>query len=280
MSAQTSPTQYALVKGVKLAYRRFGSQRGVPLLFLTHFRGTMDLVDPLLANSIAQNRELILFDYAGCGHSEGAVDKTLQQSGSSVVGFLTTIGVPKVDILGFSLGGMVAQAIAVEHAEVINKLILAGTQSSVTQGVVFADDPEVPDISSRESPSGEDMLKLFFFPSETSRELGRAWWRRTQEREVEGETRTGLLNQEGGKVQQAAIGAFVSNAGFFERLKQMDIPVLVTNGTDDIMTPTPNSYLLQQQLQNAELHIYPDSGHGHLYQVPEAYAKQLELFLV
>ncbi|KAH8629677.1 alpha/beta-hydrolase [Alternaria alternata] len=280
MSAQTAPTQYALVKGVRLAYRRLGRQAGCPLLFLTHFRGTMDLVDPLLADSIALHRELILFDYAGCGHSEGAIDKSLQQSASTVVDFLAAIKVLKVDILGFSLGGMVAQAIAVEHPRIVNKMILAGTQSSVTPGVVFADDPEVPVISAQESPTEDDMIKLFFFPSESSSALGRAWWRRSQERDIEGEARTGLLHQRGGQVQQAAIGAFVSDAGFFERFQQIDVPVLITNGTRDIMTPTPNSYLLQQRLPNAQLHIYPDSGHGHLYQVPGLYAKQLELFLL
>ncbi|KAJ4982584.1 2-hydroxy-6-oxononadienedioate/2-hydroxy-6-oxononatrienedioate hydrolase [Stagonosporopsis vannaccii] len=279
MSAQTAPTQYAFVGNVKLAYRRFGKQHGIPLIFLTHFRGTMDLVDPLLANSIAKHREFILFDYAGCGHSEGAVDKTLQQSGLTVVNFLNTIGIAKVDILGFSLGGMVAQSIAVEHPQVVNKIILAGTQSSLTEGIVFADDPEVPEISAQKSPTEDDMMKLFFYPSESSRALGRGWWKRTQERNVDGEARSGLLNQAGGQVQQAAIGAFVSDAGFFERLKQIDIPILVTNGTNDIMTPTPNSYLLQKHLRNAELHIYPDSGHGHLYQIPISYSKQLELFL-
>lgn len=240
----------------------------------------MDLVDPLLADSIARNRELILVDFAGCGHSEGEVDKTFQQSGSTIVNFLAAIRVPKVDVLGFSLGGMVAQTIAVEHPQVVNKIILAGTQSSFTEGVVFANDPDVQEISSGLSPSEEDMLKLFFHSSESSRALGKAWWGRTQKRNVQGEERTGLLNQAGGRVQQAAIGAFVSDAGFFERLQQIDIPVLVTNGTDDIMTPTPNSYLLQQRLRNAELHIYPDAGHGHLYQVPEKFAEQLELFLL
>lgn len=278
MSAQTAPTQYATVKGVKLAYRRFGNRRDIPVIFLTHFRGTMDLIDPLLANSIAQKRDLILFDNAGCGSSEGTIQDTIHEAGSTVVDFLSEIGVPKVDIIGFSMGGMVAQTIAVNHPQVVNKLVLAGTQSSYTEGMVFSD-PEISKIANGVSPTEETMQKLFFFPSETSRALGHAWWERTRERNVENETRKEFVNQEGGQAQQAAIGRFVSDTGFFEKLKGVDIPVLVTNGKNDVMTPTPNSYILQQNLRNAELHIYPDSGHGHLYQFPEAFARQVELFL-
>jgi pimeloyl-ACP methyl ester carboxylesterase len=99
MSAQTVPTQYVSVKGTKIAYCRFGKLSNKPLLFLTHFRGTMNLIDPLLANSIAASRELILFDNAGCGHSEGTIQPTLQDVGTTAVELLSAIGVQKVDLL-------------------------------------------------------------------------------------------------------------------------------------------------------------------------------------
>lgn len=238
----------------------------------------MDLVDPLLANKLAETRELILYDDAGCGHSKGTIPETLHDSGNLVVKFLQAIGSPKVDVLGFSLGGMIAQTIAVNHPGVINKLILAGTQSAYTEGMVFSG-PEIGEIASGVSPSNDDMLKLFFSPSEESKSLGQGWLDRIQERKVGGEQRTTFVDQAGGLVQTKAIGAFVSDPAFFEKLKQVEVPVLVTNGKEDIMTPTPNSFILQQQLQNAELHLYPDSGHGHLYQVPELYAAQVDLFL-
>ncbi|OKP13466.1 hypothetical protein PENSUB_657 [Penicillium subrubescens] len=198
--------------------------------------------------------------------------------GLTVVDFLTSIGVPKVDIIGFSLGGMVAQYIVVSHPHIVNKLILAGTQSSYTEGVVFGD-PEIMKIAGGAVPSEEDMMKLFFYPSSTSRALGRAWFERTQERQVEGEQWRGFLDQAGAAKQQAAIGKFATDTELFEKLKQINTAVLVTNGKADIMTPTSNSYILLQQLRNAQLHLYPDAGHGHLYQVPEIYAKQIELFL-
>lgn len=278
MSSQITPTLFTSVKGVKLAYRRFGKQGGIPVIFLTHFRGSMDLVDPLLINAIAENREVILFDNAGVGHSEGAVQDSLEEMGSTVVDFLASIGISKFDIIGFSLGGMIAQYIVVDHPRLVNKLILAGTQSSYTDGVVFGG-TEVMEIAGGATPSEEDIMKLFFSPSSTSRELGHAWFERTKERQVEGEEWRGFLGQAGAAVQQAAIGKFAADTGLFEKLKQVDTPILVTNGKADVMTPTSNSYILLQQLRNAQLHLYPDSGHGHLYQVPEIYAKQIELFL-
>lgn len=278
MSAQTAPTQFITVDGTKLAFRRFGKPNALPLLFLTHLRGTMDLIDPLLINKLAETRGLILYDDAGCGHSGGTIPNSLHDSGDLVVKFLQAINLPKVDILGFSLGGMIAQTIAVNHPGVINKLILAGTQSAYTEGMVFSG-PEIAEIASGVSPSDDDMLKLFFSPSEESKGLGRGWLERIMGRSVDGERRTRFVDQAGGLVQTKAIGAFVSDPEFFEKLKQVEIPILVTNGKDDIMTPTPNSFILQQQLRNAEMHLNPDSGHGHLYQVPVLYAAQVDLFL-
>jgi pimeloyl-ACP methyl ester carboxylesterase len=278
MSAQTVPTQYVSVKGTRIAYRRFGQPSDIPLLFLTHFRGTMDLIDPLLANSIAASREIILFDNTGCGHSDGTIQLTLHEAGLTAIDFLSAIKVLKVDLMGFSMGGMTAQLIAVQHPEVVNKLILAGTQSSYTDGMV-APDPMIMQLAGGPDPDEEVMMKLFFYPSETSRALGHAWWQRTQERHVDGEERTTFVDKAGGQVMQAAITKFVSNPSFFEELKGLEIPVLVTNGKDDVMTPTPNSWLVQQRLKDVELHIFPDAGHGHLYQEPEKYAALLELFL-
>ncbi|KNG43918.1 alpha beta fold family protein [Stemphylium lycopersici] len=278
MSAQKAPTQYVDVKGTKIAYRRFGNPSATPLLFLTHFRGTMDLIDPLLLNSIATSRSLILLDNAGVGHSSGSIQPTIQEAGATVVDFLNAIGVPKVDIIGFSMGGFIAQTIALAYPQVVNKIVLAGTQSAYTEGFTSAD-PSIMSAAGQSAPDEEAMMKLFFYPSDTSKALGAAWWKRVQERNVEGEQRTTFVGEAGAQQQVAAITGFVSDLGIFEKMKQIEMPTLITNGKADIMTPTPNSYLLQQHMKNAELHIYPDSGHGHLYQFPEQYAKYLEVFL-
>ncbi|GAB7335765.1 hypothetical protein MBLNU13_g08055t1 [Cladosporium sp. NU13] len=245
MYARTAPTQFSTVDGMRLAFRRFGKPNAMPLLFLTHLRGTMDLVDPLLANSLAESRELILYDDAGCGHSEGTIPSSLHDSGD-LVKFIQAIGRPKVDMLGFSRGGMIAQTIAVNHPGFINN------------------GPDIAEIASGVSLSDDDMLKLFFSPSEESKSLGRGWLERIQERNVDGEQRTKFVGQAGGLVQTKAIGAFVSDPSFFEKLRQVETPVLITTGKQDIMTPKPKILILQQQLRNAEMHLYPESGHGHL----------------
>jgi pimeloyl-ACP methyl ester carboxylesterase len=265
MSAQTVPTQDVAVKGTKIAYRRFGQPSSIPLLYLNHFCGTMDISDPLLANSIAASRELILFNSAGCGHSEGTIQSTLQEAGSAAADFLSAIGVSKADLLGFSMGGMTAQYIAIEHPNAVNKLILSDTQSSYTEGMAFADPAIVP-LAARPDPTEEIMTKLIFYPSETSRALGHAWWQHIQERHVDGEERTTFVDEAGSQVMGAAITKFVNDPSVFEKLRQLDMPILVTNGKNDVMTPTPNSWLLQQNLRDVELHLFPDSGHGHLYQ--------------
>lgn len=129
--AQTSPTKFVSVNGTRLAYRRFGKPSNVPLLFITHFRGSMDVLDP-----IAQNREVILMDNSRIGHSEGTVPDSIQTMAATTVDFLSAIHVPKADTLGFSMGAMVAQSIAMDYPQVVNKLILAGVHPGYGPGVV------------------------------------------------------------------------------------------------------------------------------------------------
>lgn len=278
MSAQTAPTQYVDVKGTKIAYRRFGKASPIPLLWITHFRGTMDLIDPLLLNSIASTRSLIVFDNAGVGHSSGTIQSTIQEAASTIVNFLSAIAVPKVDVLGFSMGGFTAQVLALDYPDLVNKLVLAGTQSAYTDGFI-PPDAAIMKAASQPSPGESNMLDLFFYPSETSRALGSAWWHRLSERNMPNEERTLFVDEAGGQIQNAAIGKFVSDKGFFGRMEALEKEVLITNGKRDVMTPTPNSWLMQQRMRRAELVVFAEAGHGHLYQVPVRYAGLLDLFL-
>lgn len=279
--AQSAYTKFVSVNGTQLAYRRFGRPTKVPLLFITHFRGSMDVLDPLLINTIAHNREVILFDNSGIGHSEGTVPDSIQAMAAMTVEFLAAIEVPKADILGFSMGGMVAQYIAMEYPQVVNKLVLGGVRPGYGSGVVQTapDAASGPGGGPDDQPTEDYMLGIFFFPSETSRADGNQWWDRIFERQVKGEERKDFLVGAGVGAQLTAITNFASDPQLYDRLRDIDGPVLVTNGKDDILMGTANSFVLQQRLANAQLHLYPDSGHGHLFQVPLAYAKQLEFFL-
>jgi pimeloyl-ACP methyl ester carboxylesterase len=278
---QTAVTNFVSVDGLMLAYRRFGEPSSLPLVYVNHLRGSMDTLDPLLFNSIAQSREIIVYDSTGIGHSEGSVQDSIWEMASVLVKLLAALGVSKADFIGFSMGGAVVQIIGFDYPQIANKLILAGTQSGIGEGVALPPREvlESAGANNDQPPTEDDMMNLFFYPSETSLALGHAWYQRIHERKVEGEERKGYLVGAGAQSQLAAIFKFSTDTSNFDRLADIKAPVLVTNGHTDIMSPTANSFVLQQRIANAQLHLYPDAGHGHLFQVPELYAKQLEHFL-
>ena len=278
---QTVPTSFTSVDGVKVAYRRFGKQSPVPLFYINHLRGAMDVLDPLLFNTIAKNREVIIYDSTGVGHSEGSIPNSIEGMAEIAVKFLASINVAKADVMGFSMGGGVAQRLAFEYPQLVNKLVLAGTQSAIGEGVSLPPREvlESAGANNDQPPTKQDMMMLFFYHSESSLAEGKKWWSRIQERQVSGEERKGFVTGGGAQAQLGAIFKFTTDSANFDRLVDIKAPVLVTNGHTDIMSPTANSFVLQQEIANAQLHIYPDAGHGHLFQVPEKYAAQLELFL-
>jgi pimeloyl-ACP methyl ester carboxylesterase len=281
MSAyQTTATHFAIVDGLKVAYRRVGSGGEVPLIYLNHLRGSMDTIDPLLVNSIAKNRELIVYDSFGVGHSEGEMPLSIEEMASVTVKLLEAINISHVDIIGFSMGGFIAQYIAWTHPNLVRRLVLAGTQSAIGEGVAQPSKEVLEGAGDGEAaPTLEQIYSLFYYDSDSSRALADAWWERIHERQVPGEPRKEYVRGPGAQNQLNAIFTFTTTETNFDKLKDVQAPTLVTNGHTDVMVPTVNSLVLQQNLKNAELHLYPDSGHGHLFQEPELYAKNLETFL-
>ncbi|KAJ5975742.1 hypothetical protein N7481_009449 [Penicillium waksmanii] len=278
---QTVLTSFVSVNGLRIAYRRFGAGSPLPLVYVNHLRGSMDTLDPLLFNSIAKAREVIVYDSAGIGHSEGTVPDSIPEMAEVLVNLLATLDIPKADLIGFSMGGGIVQHIGYSYPQLVNKLILAGTQPGIGEGVTLPPREvlESAGANIEQPPTEDDMMYLFFNSSETSLALGHAWWKRIHERNVEGEPRKAYLTGTGTQSQLAAIFKYTTDTRNFDRLAEIKAPVLVTNGHTDIMSPTANSFMLQQKIPNAQLHLYADAGHGHLFQVPELYGKQIELFL-
>ena len=276
-SNTTTPTQFVTAGGNEYAYRLFGSGPGLPLLFLQHFTGTLDNWDPVVTDTLAEVRPVVLFESAGIGRSSGSVPTTVAGMADHAMRFLDALGLSLVDVLGFSLGGMVAQVIAVKRPALFRRLILTGTGPEGGVGVAM-DRPDLLKIfGDQKMPPSEKLLRLFFETTETSQSAGREFVQRLARRQEDKDTPT---TAEAAGAQLAAMSAWEKSGGEpYTDLKKIKQPVLVTNGNHDIMIPTVNSFTLSEHLPNAQLIIYPDSGHGSLFQHAGAFTSHVSEFL-
>ena len=276
-SNTTAATQYVTVGDNTYAYRQFGSGLGVPLLFLQHFTGTLDNWDPAVTDPLALGRSVILFQNAGIGRSNGRVPTIVAGMADHAMKFLDALGLTRVDVLGFSLGGMVAQVMALKRPALLRRIILSGTGPEGGVGVAM-DRPELLKIFvDQQMPASEKLVKLFFETTETSQSAGRQFVERLARRTEDKDTPT---TAEAAGAQLAAMSAWETSGGEpYADLKKITQPVLVTNGNHDIMIPTVNSFTLSEHLPNAQLIIYPDSGHGSLFQHASAFTSHVSEFL-
>ena len=165
-SHQTAPTQFVEANGIRFAYRRFGKAGGVPLVFNQHFTGTMDHWDPAVTDGFASDREVILFNNAGVSSSSGEVPTTFEQMGANAVAFIKALGLKKVDVLGFSIGGFVAQEIALQAPDLVRTLVLVGTGPRGGEGMATLT-PEAQEIFGATYDEPEHLwLAVHFTPSE------------------------------------------------------------------------------------------------------------------
>jgi len=276
-SNTTAPTQYVTVGDHTYAYRQFGSGRGHPLLFLQHFTGTLDGWDPAVTDPLAAGRSVILFESAGIGRSSGKVPETVAGMADHALIFLEAIGLTQVDVLGFSLGGMVVQVMALKRPALLRRIILTGTGPEGGVGVAMDSPALVKIFVDQNMPMSEKLLKLFFETTETSQSAGRRFVERLARRTRDKDT---PATAEAAGAQLAAMAKWAKSGGKpYADLKKITQPVLVTNGNNDTMIPTVNSFTLSEHLTNAQLIIYPDSGHGALFQHAGAFTSHVSEFL-
>jgi pimeloyl-ACP methyl ester carboxylesterase len=270
---ETAPTRYVEGSGIRFAYRQLGPATGTPLILLQHFSGNIDAWDPAVVNALAADRPVIAFDNAGVGRSTGQTPDSIAAMARDAVNFIHLLGAPEVDLLGFSLGGCVAQQIAAEHGQLVRKLILVGTAPKGGEEHLMA----VLQDAFSQTAAPDPRLPLFFTKSPDSQTAGLAFLKRTKVRTEDRDTENGsaVTNPQA----TALITWCATPDPEHAILRAITQPALVVSGSHDTMLPADNAYAMFKALSNAQLVLYPDSSHGALFQYPELFVGHVRTFL-
>ena len=272
-----TPNRYVTVDGIKLAYRTIGRRSDAPTLVLfQHFTGTMDDWDQSLIEELAKSRFVVIFENAGIGASEGKAPDSVATMAHYAEGFLDALHLSQVDVLGFSLGGAVAQQVLADRPELVRKVILVGTGPQGAEG--FKDLPNVIGENVKKSAEANVPLKslLFFTSTPQGRQAGLEFVKRINNHTVDPEP---VATQEATQAQAKAYITWGLSPANHAQLAAIKQPVLVVNGNDDLIAPAINSYVLYQHIPGAQLSLYPDSGHGSLFQYHALFVSQVNTFL-
>lgn len=270
---ETAPTQYIETNGVKFSYRALGPKSGTPLVFLQHFTGTMDAWDPAVVNALAKTRPVVVFNNRGVGATNGVVADNVAQMTTDAFAFIKALGYQKVDLLGFSLGGFVAQELAAQHPELINKVILAGTTHQGGGNHLMKVLGEA--FSRANAPDPRDYL--FFSQSEAGKKAAGEFLTRVYARTKDRDPESG---KEIADAHGKALIVWTSTPDpEYTTLKAIQQPVLVVTGSNDTMLDTAGSITLYQQIKNAQLVLYPDSNHGSIFQYHDSFVNTADYFL-
>src|SRR6266581_1463978 len=274
LSFENTTTESVDVNGTKFVFREIGKKGGVPVVFLHHLTAVLDDWDPRVVDGLAAKRHVIAFDNRGVGGSGGATPKTVEEMAGDAVAFIAALGFNKVDLLGFSLGGFVSQVIAQRQPGLVRKIILAGTGPAGGEGIVNVGAVLQDAIGKATATNTNPKQFLFFTQSGNGQAAADEFLRRLKERTKDLDA---PVSNETVQAQLAAIQAW--GQGDARTLGAVQHPVLVVNGDHDVMVPSINSFVLARKLPNAELSIFPDAGHGGIFQYHAALVQQALAFL-
>ena len=270
----TAPTQTIQAGGVEFAYRELGASTGVPVIFLTHLAAVLDNWDPRVVDGIAAKHRVITFDNRGVGASSGSTPTTIEEMASDAVTFIGALGFDRVDLFGFSMGGMIAQVIAQQEPYLVRKMIIAGTGPAGGAGIDRVTRISYLDIARGVLTRRDPKEFLFFTRTPNGRAAAKEFVGRLEERTND---RDKAISVSSFRAQLKAIHRWGQQQP--ADLAGIHQPVLVMNGESDRMVPTTNTIELDRRLPNSQLVIYPDAGHGGVFQFHEDFVKRALEFL-
>jgi pimeloyl-ACP methyl ester carboxylesterase len=274
VSYSNAPTKSVSVGGARFVYRELGIDTGVPVIFVNHLAANLDNWDPRVVDGIAAKHRVITFDNRGVGASEGKTPDTIEAMARDTVAFIRALGYDQVDLLGLSMGGFISQVIAQQDPALVRKIILAGTGPAGGEGIVNVTKLTYLDTFKALATFKDPKELLFFTRTANGKSEARAFVKRLKERTVD---RDKSIAVRAFRTQLKAIHAWGLEQP--ADLSRIHHHVLVANGDDDRMVPTGNSYDLARRLPNATLRIYPDAGHGGIFQFHERFVGDAVKFL-
>ncbi len=269
-----APARTITAGGVTYAYRELGPKGGIPVVFFVHLAATLDNWDPRIVDPIAAGRHVITFDNRGVGASTGSVPGSVEEMADDAYTFIKALGFDKIDIFSFSLGGMIAQDLVVKHPELVRKLVLTGTGPRGGKDIDKVVGVTYWDILRATLTRQDPKEFLFFNRNATGKPAARAFVQRLQERTVD---RDADIKLRAFRTQLKAIQRFGRSAP--ADLSKLTQPTLIANGDNDRMVPSVLSEDLHRRIKGSELIIYPDSGHGGIFQYHQQFAPIAAEFL-
>lgn len=269
-----TPTKTIEVGGTPFAYRELGPKTGVPVVFLHHLGAVLDNWDPRAVDGISATRHVFTFDNRGVGASGGKTPKTIEEMARGAVAFIQALGFEQVDLFGFSMGGMVAQVIAETDPQLVRRVVLAGTGPAGGEGIDKVTAITYLDMARGALTFKDPKTYLFFTRTANGKAAAKAYLARLKER----------TNDRDKAISLPAFGAQLKAIHTWGKqapadLSRIEHPVLVMNGDHDRMVPTINSVDMAGRFPNAELKIYPDAGHGGVFQYHDEFVSQVLEFL-
>jgi pimeloyl-ACP methyl ester carboxylesterase len=270
-----APTETIDVDGTTFAYRQLGPTTGVPVVFLTHLAAVLDNWDPRVVDGIAARHRVITFDNRGVGASSGSTPATIEQMASDAVAFIRALGFDQVDLFGFSLGGMIAQVIAQQEPRLVRRMVLAGTGPAGGEGIDKVTRVTYLDAARGLLTRQDPKQFLFFTRTPAGRRAGKEFLARLEERT---DDRDKAISVRSFRAQLKAIHRWGRQPP--ADLASIHQPVLVMNGESDRMVPAKNTVDLDRRLPNSRLVLFPDAGHGGVFQFHEDFVKRALEFLL